>query len=302
MTAVAERVEAVYLGKVIPGSPEWLPLMSASKIAAVLGLSQYESRFSLWHRMAGLAAPDPDNDIRRRGHYLEPALRAWFRDQHPDWDVQETGTWLHGERDWQAATPDGLVFPPDGPTAALECKTAAYFEDWGTPGTDEIPVGYRAQVIWQMDTLGLDTAYISVLNDRLQFLEYVVHYDADEASFMRKAAREFLDSLPGGPAEQRPDIDQHSATYAVVKALPEGLIDEPVEIDPLLAERYRAAVAGFKAAEDEKRECTSRVLDAIGNRKHADCLTERIATRAVKKDTGATHSLTPARGLLKEAS
>ena len=44
----------VLVPRLEPGSAAWLQRMSASKIAAVVGLSSYQSRFSLWHRMAGL--------------------------------------------------------------------------------------------------------------------------------------------------------------------------------------------------------------------------------------------------------
>lgn len=92
-----------------PGSPDWLATMSASKIAAVVGLSTYESRFSLWHRMSGLIDPEPDDDEKRRGHYLEPAIARWFADQHPEWVIEPTGTWGHQDRPWQTASPDRLV-------------------------------------------------------------------------------------------------------------------------------------------------------------------------------------------------
>ena len=45
---------AVLLPDLQPGSPDWQTRMTASKVAAVLGLSPWESRFSLWHRMSGL--------------------------------------------------------------------------------------------------------------------------------------------------------------------------------------------------------------------------------------------------------
>ena len=43
-------ITGVRLGYIPPGSDEWRKYMTASKIAAVMGHSPYESRFSLWHR------------------------------------------------------------------------------------------------------------------------------------------------------------------------------------------------------------------------------------------------------------
>src|SRR6266704_493758 len=157
----------VLVPRIEPGSREWLRVMSASKIPAVLGLSPWESRFSLYHRMTGMVGDDT-NDQTRRGHYLEPAIAAWFADQHPDWRIQETGTWLHPQRPWQAASPDRTATLPDGSVELVECKSSAMFEDWGEPGTDEIPVYHRGQVIWQMDTVGLRRCHVAVI---LPFLE-----------------------------------------------------------------------------------------------------------------------------------
>jgi len=45
---------ATLIPELEPGSAGWYQFMTASKVAAAMGLSPYESPFSLWHRMAGL--------------------------------------------------------------------------------------------------------------------------------------------------------------------------------------------------------------------------------------------------------
>ncbi|MDQ3578214.1 MAG: YqaJ viral recombinase family protein, partial [Actinomycetota bacterium] len=57
----------MFVGDFAPGSPEWHAAraqgLGGSEIAAVLGLSPWESRFSLWHRKTGTASPVVENDI-----------------------------------------------------------------------------------------------------------------------------------------------------------------------------------------------------------------------------------------------
>jgi len=293
MTATAPA--AVLLPTVEPGSEEWLRRMSASKIAAVLGLSTYESRFSLWHRMAGLTEPEPDDDLKRRGHYLEPAIAAWFADQHPDWQVDTTGTWVHPERDWTAASPDRLITTETGEVRLLECKSAAEPSEWGEPGTDQIPAGYRAQVQWQMDVLGVRVCHVAVLTAYLSFAEYVVTYDPDDATFMRTRAAEFMASLPGGKAPRRPDIDGHSATYQAVRELHPDIDGGDYDVPAPLAERYCAARHALKAAETNEREARAELADAMGTAKRAVFDGDVIATRAAKQ--GGTPYLTAAKRL-----
>ncbi len=45
--------------KAAPGSPEWLQLITASKIPSILGISRFKSQFSLWHEMAGNVETEP---------------------------------------------------------------------------------------------------------------------------------------------------------------------------------------------------------------------------------------------------
>ena len=62
MTApVLDTPTGVLIGTFSPGSEEWLAAradgLGGSEVAAVLGLSPFESRFSLWHRKAGRVGP-----------------------------------------------------------------------------------------------------------------------------------------------------------------------------------------------------------------------------------------------------
>lgn len=263
------------------GDPEWLRVMSASKIAAVVGLSPWESPFSLYHRMTGQVS-DNGNDATRRGHYLEPAIAAWFADQHPDRIVETTGTWIHHQRPTQAATPDRLVTDQDGNVELLECKSSAIAEDWGAAGTDEIPVYYRGQVIWQLDTLGLKRCHVAVLLPFLEFRSFVVDYDADEAKFMRDRAEQFLADVA---ARNRPAIDDSAVTYQVVRELHPDIDGDDAEVTPDLAFGYRDACTRFDEVKAEKQGLTSQLLDAMGTARYARCEGQRVAMRVPGRGT-----------------
>ncbi|MBB4969111.1 putative phage-type endonuclease [Saccharothrix violaceirubra] len=241
----------------------------------MIGLSPYESRFSLWHKKKGLIPPTSDNEPMRWGRILESPIATVFAEQHPDARVRRTGSWVNRARPWQLATPDRLVSLPDE-RVLLEIKTAHDTTGWGEPGTDDIPVYYRAQVLWQLDTLGLSRAFVAVLIGGSEYREYLVSYAADEVELLRAAAREFLDSLDRG---ERPNLDEHAVTYRAVRELHPQIDDVEVEIDPALAERYRAAVAEHKAAESTKQRATVELLDVLGRARRAVVDGESIAIR-----------------------
>ena len=284
-------------GVLEPGSAEWMRYMSASKIAAVVGLSPWESKFSLYHRMTGLVPAEPENTNTRRGHYLEPAVADWFADQHPEWRIEDCGSFLHEERRWQAATPDRLAALPDGSIAVVECKSTADMTGWGYPGTDEIPVYYRCQVMWQMDVLGLQRCHVAMIGPSLVFAEYVVDYDETEAQILRDAAEVFLADVE---ARRRPALDDSTATYQVVRQLHPDIADEQVLVPDELAVTYLQAVADERAAKATKQGAAARLLDLMGSARDAYWNGQRIAYRMAKgTDTpylcaarGATDQLT----------
>lgn len=228
----------------------------------------------MWHKKKGLIEPS-DNDAMRWGRWLEAPVARVFTERHPEFRVRRTGTWASRARRWQVATPDRLVTSLAG-RELLENKTAHDATGWGEPGTDEIPVYYRCQVLWQLDTLGLSRAHVAVLIAGSDYREYVVEWNIAEAALLRDAGREFLDTLD---RDERPDLDEHSATYRVVREAHPLIDDVEVEIAPALAERYRAAVADYAAAKATKRHATVEVLDALGSGRRAVVAGESIAIR-----------------------
>jgi putative phage-type endonuclease len=282
-------VTATPLPDLQPGSEAWQRRMTASKVAAVLGLSPWESRFSLWHRMAGLVDPQEPTDATRRGHYLEDAVASWFADQHPEYLIDKGRAWAHEERDWQAASPDRLlrdrtrfIQADPGPHAVLEVKTTADADEWGPSGTDQIPPHVRVQVVWQLDTLGLPVGHVAALLPRLEFREYRIDYNPDEAAYIRAEARAFLDSLPGGPAEQRPDLDAHGATYQAVRVLHPDIDGTDSPVPHWLARSYCAAVTDLRKATKAHDYWRTVLADHMRTAKRARYDGRTIADRRAK--------------------
>lgn len=269
-----------------PGSPEWLRVVTASKVAAILGLSPWDSPRSMWHKMHGDLPATAETDTTRRGHYLEPAILAWWRDQHPeyrDWRTQRG----YSMGDWAAATPDMEVWrDPAGLTIAgaadalVEAKSTA--QDW-----DELPAYYLTQVIWQMHVSGVHRCYVPVIGPRLVFTEYVVDYEdyADDAVLIEQRAREFYDSLA---ADEPPPLDDTVATYeAVRKVHPDIDKGERVELTREQADDLVTFAHLAKETETSLRFARTTVIDAMGRAQYAEHNGVRIARRQGGKH-GAT--------------
>lgn len=279
-----------FLGHWKSNTPEWddarATRLGGSRMAALLGLSPWESPYSVWCLMAGLVQKDAQTRPQARGHYLESGIADWFADQHPEYQIRETGTYVHVDRDYQLANPDRLLlgmpghFPEPGVRAGLEIKTDADASGWGRPGTDEIPAYYRPQVQWYMDTLGVPKWYVVVLTGRLDFREYVVHYDAADCAWMRDQAEDFLSSLYW---REMPDLDHHPATYAAVRKLhPDIDRDSAFVADLDLAVEFIDATTSLAAAERREQAARARLLAAMGPAHRAYYDGHRLARRQAK--------------------
>jgi putative phage-type endonuclease len=293
-------VTATLVGKYEHGSPEWHAARAAgiggSEIAAVLGLSKWESHFSLWHRKLGRIPDRPQNPDTEWGTRLEPVILAKFADEHPELVVDvHPGTWRNDARPWQIANPDALADEwIDGfgsvTAAVVEAKNVndriAYEWDNGPPPY------YIAQARWYLDTFGLDRAIIAALFGGSDYQEFEIRPDPDDTALMRAEAAIFMWSLENGV---RPDIDAHGATYEALRQLPDGVIDDRIEVDPELAAEYLDTIALAADWQERKQLVQSKMLDAIGNYKGARVGNRHIATRTLKRGTNTTHSLRPAR-------
>lgn len=288
---------AVLVGTFKHQSPEWHAArvggLGGSEIAAVVGLSPWESPFSLWHRKKGNVGRQTETREMSWGTRLEPVILDAFFETHPDLTRAElAGTYRHHARPWQRANLDALALHGDTTDGIVEAKTDRFGDAWGTPGTDQIPVYYKCQAQWYMDVMGAPRTYFAVLIGGSDYREYVLPYNEGDAKYLRGCGAAFIHSLRH---DQEPGIDTAEATYQVVKQLPDGVTDTRVQIPQELADEYTLARADHAEAEARKRGCTSRILHLIGDGKYAETPEGvRVATRTVTSD-GRTKSLMPAK-------
>jgi predicted phage-related endonuclease len=197
--------------------------------------------------------------------------------------VRRSGTWRSIARPWQIANPDRLLYGADGDVAIYEGKTAhaMHADTWGRPGTDNIPVYYRTQTLWYLDTFGYTTCHLAVLIGGSDYREYIVRYDAAEAELMRTFGAEFMASLA---ANDRPPIDESDSTYQAVRSLNPHIEDRHKEVPEDIAVRYITACGVERDAKAAKQRASSELLDAMGAARYAVHQGQRIAMRAVKGD------------------
>lgn len=252
----------------VPGSDEHLDWMTASKVAAVVGESPYESPRSLFHLMTRQVVADPVTPEQTRGHWFElPTAEMWCHQN--GYQIIISQPWaVHDSLPWAGAHADFIVIPKTGTGArVLEVKTDQSLAEWGEPGTDQIPPHYMVQVQWQMACGMADQITVLHLGPRMVLDTYVVDRDDVIITALEDAAEGFMERIrSGGP----PPVDDHPRTERVLRRLhPDIEPDGTVMVPKRLAQRAGAARRAVEAAESRLRLAKSQLLERMGTAKHA---------------------------------
>lgn len=274
---------------------EWLKRrrdgVGASEIAAVMGISPWESPFSMWWRKHMGWEYEASLEMKT-GTFLENTIADWFAefcDPNEELIINEGGLFASGERAWQLATPDRLLkewryrYGDRGPLdthtiGLLECKWVAYsWDGWGEDGSGEIPVHYRAQVLWQMDVMETEDAFVCALGPG-GFRVFRIYRDEKDLRAMREAGRRFMESLTEG---EPPNVDDHTATLPTVRRLHAAIDDTEQEIPQSLATGWLRSKRFKDLADRVERRYSARMRAHMGTAKTAVCNGTVIAARTL---------------------
>jgi putative phage-type endonuclease len=175
--------------------------ISATDVAAIIGVNPYCSAVQVWAAKRGEGPPPTDTERSTWGERLEPLIRDDYAQRHGV-HVERRGTLAHLDRPWMLASPDGLVYSggADEPDRGLEIKTHTIRlrHLYGDPGTDEVPPYELCQCAWGMAVTGLPRWDLVVFMDN-QPAEYVIDRDDELIAGLQERAERFLvDNVRGG--------------------------------------------------------------------------------------------------------
>jgi len=177
---------------------EWLAErekgIGASDVGAILGLSPYETAFSLWLKKTHQVEREPENEAMLMGHLLEDVVAQRWEIETGEKVIKASAKdiiYVHPEHDYMRATPDRIV---RGRKKLLECKTTVTQVD-----PDEIYPHWLAQVQFQMYVTGIHDADLAWLVQGRYFGYAHIQYDEEFAEFIANMVTEFWnDCVLGG--------------------------------------------------------------------------------------------------------
>ena len=132
--------------------------LGGTDASAIMGVSKFKTPYQVYLDKLGELPEQPDNDRMRYGRMQEPVIRQWYADTTGRSVTVPVGVVRHDKYSFILGSFDGLT--DDG--RLLEIKTAQRGDEWGEPGTDEIPDAYMCQVQHYMMITGLPVADVVV--------------------------------------------------------------------------------------------------------------------------------------------
>lgn len=256
------------------GREQWLRSrlegIGGSEVGALIGVSEYETPFSVWNNkkrdpkdLSGVAAIE-------WGHRLEDVVAQKTAEEVGLVSRFAGGLWADRERPFLRVTPDRFATKPRAWKALglIECKTAGSDEHWesgtirpGGLGTGSAPLSYQAQAQWQMGILGLKVCWLGclVLGAERQFFVVEIHFDPEWFGEMADSAERFWVTNVLGDEPPMHDL-RHPKTEELLKALSPTVVKPSVE----LPEDSDGWLKDYLKAKDAVEEATAR-LDEIKN-------------------------------------
>lgn len=259
---IDKLLNAHLLGNFENGSPEWHELrneagaVGGSDIAAIAGLSPYESPFTKWAKKTKQIPDEIKPNISMRiGTKLEAPILELFAEEHPELEIYTTGTWANNDKPWARANPDALYKTADGEWGIVEIKFSR--EYWY-----DVPQHYRAQVLWYMQVFGIKQAKLVALAGS-SYQEFPVEWDEFEVETLMSAAERFRKHVE---TMEHPKWDGSTSTYESVRQMTSSIEDGEVDLDDL-GMYYFLKLDEYNKVEKELTELKSRVLSAMEGKK-----------------------------------
>lgn len=241
--------------------------VGASEAAAILGLSPWESPYSLWAKKVHGVTDDGEPEWQAWGNRIEPLICDAYAEEtgrkvidHGRYAVRYSQTCPH-----LSATLDREVVgreQGDGP-GCMDAKNASAFkaDDW----KDGAPLIYQVQVQAQMEVTGYRWGSLAVLLGGNTFRWCDVERNEAFIETLRRKVAWFWHLVE---TRTPPPVDGSLSTAEVLRKLYPKDNGETVALPGEFAsvtDAYDKACAELKAAEERKQEAANRIREAIGN-------------------------------------
>lgn len=263
---------------------EWLRLrrehIGGSDAAAVIGMNDYSSPYSVWADKLGLLAPKEDNEAMRTGRDLEQFVADRFTEATGKKVRRKNAILINPEIPFAHANVDRLIVGED---AGLECKTTSVM-NLKKFKNGEYPATYYVQCVHYMMVTGAKRWYLAVWILGKDFKWFCIERDEAEIEALRKAEEEFWELVK---KKIQPATDGKRATSDAVKEIFADSNDEEVDLSLISAavETRAKLDEQIKELTELRDEQDNKIKAFMGNASRGSCGEHRITWTSSVRNT-----------------
>lgn len=189
--------------------------IGGSDAAALLGLSDYASPYSLWAEKTGKVIPEDisDRESVRLGNDLEDYVAKRFAEATGKKVRRENAILQNPDLPFAHANIDRAVI---GEEAGLECKTTISNAIAKECEEGKVPARFYCQCVHYLMVTGWKRWYLGVLVFGKGFYHFTIERDEAEIAALRAAEEEFWGKVTSNTP---PDVDGAKATLEAIRTI-----------------------------------------------------------------------------------
>ena len=231
--------------------PDWLAQrrksIGGSDAAAIVGLSQYATPYTVWADKTGRLPEQEDNEAMRQGRDLEEYVADRWTEATGKTVRRSNAILYNSLYPFAHADIDRTVV---GENAGLECKTTSTLNLRQFKNV-EFPEKYYAQCVHYMAVTGAARWYLAVLVYGRGFFTFTLERDQAEIDALMTAERDFWKLVE---QDTPPALDGLEATGEALQTLYPNSRDNSVELFG-----REAMLSEYVALQGQKKELTERI-------------------------------------------
>lgn len=263
---------------------EWLAhrrgSIGGSDAAAIVGLNEWVSPYSLWADKTGRLPPKEDSEAMRQGRDLEAYVASRWEEATGKKVRRCNAILKNSDYPFAHANIDRDVVGED---AGLECKTTSVMRLKEFKG-GEYPASYYAQCVHYMAVTGAARWYLAVLVLNQGFYHYVIERDQAEIDALMEAEERFWGHVQ---RDEPPLIDGSDATAdalaTIYRESAGGSIDLFGLEDAFTA--YLTAKAALKELQGEITKHENAIKERLGEAESGLCGQYRATWKSQSRRT-----------------
>lgn len=234
--------------------------IGGSDAAAIVGLSDWSSPYTVWAEKTGKIVSKEDNEAMRQGRDLEEYVAERFCEATGKKVKRVNAIIKNDIYPFAHANIDRDI---SGENAGLECKTTNIL-NMRKFANGEYPANYYVQCMHYMAVTGADKWYLAVLILGRDFMVYEIPRDDAEISALMQAENDFWELVRNYIP---PPVDGSYSTTDTLKQMYNGVSGSIIELYGMDAavRQYLDAKSRKKSIETEITECENRLKESLGD-------------------------------------